>query len=93
MNIMKYWQVFVAVAAIISAASIAQFQIQAMAEDVKEAEAEQKKLIDLFNQLKETDIRTEGQLKLEVQRLNSSIAAQSAKLDQLLFLLQEDRRN
>jgi len=66
---------------------------KALADSVADAKDDLKALETLANQLRETDIRTEGQLKLEVQKLNSNIAAQSAKIDQLLLLLREDRRD
>jgi len=66
---------------------------KAIADNVAETKQDLKELETLANQLRENDIRTDGQLKLEVQKLNSNIAAQSAKIDQLLLLLRQDQRN
>lgn len=62
----------------------------ALAEDVADNAEDIEDLDEILDKLRENDIRTEGQLKLEVQRLNSNIANQSAKIDQLLRLLTDD---
>ena len=71
------------------AAGAGQQQLYALAEDIKGVESDLTELDKIVDRLRENDLRTEGQLKLEVQKLNSNIASQSAKMDLILRLLQD----
>jgi hypothetical protein len=87
-GLLKWVPIIVLAAGVVGSASVAQFQIKALAQQAVDLEADLEDSENTIRLLRETDIRTEGQLKLEVQKLNSNIANQSAKIDQLLFLLQ-----
>ena len=89
---LKLWPIALMAATLIGTGYVTLERQSALAEEIKATKEEIKELEDLANKLRENDIRTEGQLKLEVQKLNSNIAAQSSKIDQLLMILQNDRR-
>lgn len=83
-SLLRWLPVLVLAGGLIASGSVAQWQIAAHAEELDKREAEIDELVLKLQQLREADIRSEAQLKLEVQSLSSDIEQQSGKLDDLL---------
>lgn len=91
-GILKYWPILAMAGGILVSAGAAQFQLNAHAGDLTDLSESVDENEDAIEQIQRQLIQRQGEVALQVQRIETQQQEQGKDLDQILLLLQQLQR-
>ena len=89
--ILRYWPVIVLAAGLVSSGSVAQLQIGANAEEIEDISESVDENEEAINEIELFLRQRQGEIALDVQRIETEQKQQGRTLDEILLLLRELR--
>lgn len=90
--LLKYWPVLVVGAGLIGTSAVDSWRLNAQAEDLRELEAAADATDDEIEAIQRLLIQRQGQIALDLQRIETQQERHGEDLEEILALLQEMRR-
>ncbi len=91
-RIIAAWPLILAAVSVTAIASVAQFQIAAHAEDLKDHDAEISRNSDDIEAIQRTLIKRQGEIALQVQQIQNDQKRQSDSIKDVLDILKDMQR-